>query len=75
MCSRCFGYHSTRHCTSDEDTTKVVLLDRWLSEKFDYDIDERLKDVLKFPLFSVYLALSVCKGKNAETVCHSITDL
>ena len=74
-CNTCFGYHSTKHCTSDEDTVKVVLIDRWMSQKFDYDIDERLKDVLYAPLFSVYLALSVCKGKNAETVCHSITDL
>ena len=75
MCNRCFGYHFTQLCTSYEDAAKVVLLDRWMNDKFDYDIDERLKDVLKFPLFSVYLALAVCKGKNAETVCHSITDL
>ncbi|GMM45697.1 hypothetical protein DAPK24_022720 [Pichia kluyveri] len=47
---------------------EICVQDRWMSQKFDYDIDERLKDVLNAPLFSVYLALSVCKGKTAETV-------
>ena len=75
VCNRCYGHHFTSDCDSKVETGKVILLDRWMSRNFDYDIDERLKDVLEFPLFSVYLAIAVCRGNNTETVCHSITDL
>lgn len=74
LCFLCYGCHEFGGCTRGRGNVKYLFIERWLRGDFNLDVDEKLKSLLDFPLFSVYHILCYVRGTKYDVACYCWID-